>query len=298
MTTAAPIDTEGPFDRAVEAKEEESRSALGPIGLLLRNPAEVARRCIEEENLRPLVLSALCAMVIGAAVFGGVVGSFRGGIQIGYGAIKIPIALTAAILASIPAFHAIAASLGRAYPIRTVIALTVTSAGRAGLVLLAFAPVLWLAFDLGVGYHSAALAGTLAYALAGLSALGVILRGLGHGKHKITTALAFVLVFLAAAAQTGWMFRPYLVRPQTEEVPFVRAREGGVVDSLYRSGRSAVGVFDEAQTSIQQETWIECDAATAPAGGFEPGSRCYEYREPAWRGGRASPNTSEPEVRP
>src|SRR5690606_8325860 len=159
-----------------------------------RNPSEVARRCLDEEDLRALTLASLAALVLGAAVFGAVVGSFRGGVQIAYGATKVPLAMVAALVVCVPAFHAIAASLGRPWPLRTVIALTVTAAGRAALVLLAFAPVLWLAYDLGLGYHAAALAATLAYVLAGLGALGILLRGLGQGPHRLTTAAAFVLV--------------------------------------------------------------------------------------------------------
>lgn len=263
--------------------DDDSYAALGAVGILLRDPAEVARRCLEEEGLRGLTLAALSALALGAAVFGGVVGSFRGGEQILYGAVKVPLAMIFALVVCVPAFHAIAASLGRAWPLRTVIALTVTAAGRSALVLLAFAPVLWLAYDLGLGYHAAALAATGAYAMAGLAALGVILRGLGDGKHKLTTALAFVAVFLAAAGQTGWMLRPYLVRPRTEDVPFVRAREGGFADALVVSARSALGVYDHAREVSYEasDEWahdtrmsIECDPVTRPANGWPPGSRC------------------------
>lgn len=223
----------------------------GPVSLLLRDPGEVARRCLEEEDLRPLTLAALGALVLGAAVYGGVLGSFRGGVQIAYAATKVPLAMLAALVIAVPAFHAIAASLGRPWPLRTVVSLTVASAGRAALVLLASAPVLWLTYDLGLGYHAAALAATLAYVLAAAAALGVLLRGLGDARHRLTTTLAFVAVFVAAAGQTGWLLRPYLVRPRSEEVPFIRDREGGFADALYRSSRSSVGLYDRARESSQ-----------------------------------------------
>lgn len=223
-----------------------------PIALLLRDPKEVARRCLEEEGLRPLALGSIASLVLGAAVFGGVVGSFRGGEQILYAAVKVPLAMLGALVICVPAFHAIAATLGRAWPLRTVIALTMASAGRAALVLLAFAPMLWLGYDLGLGYHAAVLAAAGAYALAGLAALGVLLRGLGRQKHAVATALAFAAVFLAAGGQTSWSLRPYLVRPQTEEAPFVRSVEGGFADAIYRSTRSSIGIYDRAaQRSIE-----------------------------------------------
>ncbi len=268
-------------------------SDASAIALLLRNPREVARRCLEEEKLRPLALASLGAVALGAAVFGAVVGSFRGGEQILYGAVKVPIALLGALVICVPAFHAIAASLGRPWPLRTVVALTMAAAGRAALVLLATAPVLWLAFDLGLGYHASALAATGAYGLAGLAALGVLLRGLGRGKHAMTTALAFVAVFLAAGGQTGWILRPYLVRPQSEDVPFLRSLEGGFADAVFRSGRSSMGIYDRAEREVQRgvvessrraaEPWqppasdvYEDDYADVPQ--YEPGYDDGSYR--------------------
>jgi len=103
---------------------------------------------------------------VGAAVFGGVIGSFRGGVQIFYGAVKVPLAMLAALAICAPAFHALAAGFGRAWPMRSIIALALAAAGRASLVLLALSPALWLLFDLGMGYHSAALAAAFAYAAA------------------------------------------------------------------------------------------------------------------------------------
>lgn len=235
-----------------------------PIGLLLRDPKEVARRCLEEDRIPPLVVASLIAITVGAAVFGGVVGSFRGGEQIAYGAIKVPLAMLAALVLAVPAFHAITASLGRPWPLRTVIALALSAAGRAALVLFACAPVLWLAFDLGLGYHAAALAAALAYGVAGLTALGVILRGLGDGAHKLSTALAFVAVFLAANGQTGWVLRPYLVRPMTEDVPFVREVEGGFADALFVSGRSAMGIYPEAIRARSVDELESYDRRAAP----------------------------------
>lgn len=43
------------------------------------------------------------------------------------------------------------------------------------------------------------------------------------------------------------ILRPYLVRPRTEHIPFVRAREGGFADALYMSSRSARNVYDEPE---------------------------------------------------
>lgn len=241
-----------------------------PIGLLLRDPREVARRCLAEEGLRPLAAASLGALAVGAAVFGGVVGSFRGGSQIAFAASKMPLALVGALVLCVPAFHAVAAALGRAWPLRAVVALTLAAAGRAALVLLAFAPVLWLLFDLGLGYHAAALAAAGAYAVAGLAALGVILRGLGDGAHRLTTAVVFAALFLAAGGQTSWVLRPYLVRPRTEEAPFVRGVEGTFFDALVRSTRSSMGIYDRPWAPVPGRRSAPVEAYD-PAPAHDPG---------------------------
>ena len=213
---------------------------------LLRSPADIAACCREDRDTRAIAVTSLVALVLGAAAFGGVIGSFRGGAQIAFAAVKIPLALVATLAVCAPAFHALAAGLGRAWPMRSIIALVLAAAGRSSLVLLALSPALWLLFDLGIDYHAAALAASMAYAIAGLAAIGILVRGLGAGPGRALTAVAFIGVFFAVGGQSSWILRPYLVRPRTEHVPFLRPREGGFADALRRSGRSAAGVYDRA----------------------------------------------------
>ncbi|MBX3249067.1 MAG: hypothetical protein KF901_17950 [Myxococcales bacterium] len=229
------------------------------LATILRDPAGAARRCLDEDRLRSLTLAALLALAFGAVVFGAVVGSYRGGIQLLFAGVKFPLSMVAALVLSVPAFHGVAAALGRPVSLRAMITLALVAAGRAGLALLAFAPVLWLAMDLGVGYHGAALAAVLAYALAGVAALGVLLRGLRAGRHRITTGLAFVAIFLAASGQTSWILRPYLVRPQSAEVPFVRSLEGDFLGATAVSLRSSLGIYG------RRDAWHD-DAAPAREG--------------------------------
>lgn len=222
------------------------------LNRLLRAPGEIAAACREDRDVRAIAATSLAALALGAAVFGGVIGSFRGGLQIVYAAVKVPIALLVTLALCVPAFHAIAAALGRAFPMRTIVALALAAAGRAALVLLAVSPMLWLVFDRGLGYHEAALASALAYAAAGAAAFSVLVRGLGEGPGRLLTAAAFAAIFFAVGGQTSWILRPYLIRPRTwaaashhvQRIPFVRAYEGSFADSIYQSSRSARGIYD------------------------------------------------------
>lgn len=214
------------------------------LSQLLRAPGEIAASCREDRDVRAISLTSIAAIILGAAAFGGVIGSFRGGAQIAYGAVKVPLAIMATLAICAPAFHALAAVLGRPWPMRSVVSLALAAAGRSSLVLLAFTPALWLALDWGLDYHSAALAAALAYGVAGIAALGVLVRGIGEGSGRALTALAFMAMFFAVGGQTTWILRPYLVRPRATSIPFIRAREGGFSDALLTSGRSALGVYD------------------------------------------------------
>jgi hypothetical protein len=222
------------------------------LGRLLRQPDAIARDCREDRDVHEVGAVALAAIVVGAAAFGAVLGSYRGGVQIFYAGIKVPMAMLATLAIAAPAFHGIAAALGRPWPMRSVVALTLAAAGRASLLLLAFAPALWLMLDFGVGYHAAAVLAALAYGASGLAALGILVRGLGKGPGRALTALAFVAIFFAVGGQASWILRPYLVRPRTDHVPFLRAREGSFDESLFWSTRSAAGVYDRSVPATKE----------------------------------------------
>lgn len=215
------------------------------LARLLRAPGEIARACRDDEpEVRSIAATSLASIALGAAAFGGVLGSFRGGAQILYGAAKVPLAVLATLALSAPAFHALAAVLGRPWPMRSIVALALASAGRSSLVLLAFAPALWLMLDFGMGYHTAAIVASGAYAVAGFAALSLLVRGLGEGKGRLTTAIAFIGVFFAVGGQTAWILRPYLVRPRATSVPFLRDREGSFAEAVLTSVTSAAMYSD------------------------------------------------------
>jgi hypothetical protein len=222
-----------------------TRTAFALLEQLLRSPAGVAEHCRSERDPKPLFLAALLATVAGAAVFGGVLATSRGGIQLLYSAAKLPLALLATLILVVPALHAILAGLGRPLGMSNVATLLIAASGRAALVLLALSPVVWLAFDRGLGYHGGVLLAAACYALAGLAALGLLLKGIGSGLRSLAAIACFGLVLLPTAGQTAWMLRPFLGRPAQVHVPFLREKESSFADSIYRSARSSAGIYRE-----------------------------------------------------
>ncbi|MEM1030554.1 MAG: hypothetical protein AAF928_00365 [Myxococcota bacterium] len=221
------------------------------IAWLLRAPAEVAARCRRDEDTRALIGILLAAIVTGSAAFGAALGSFRGGLQIAYAAFKLPIAVIAALVVCVPALHALTSVLVRPWPLRAVLAVMLASLARASLILLALTPALWLGIDLGMSYHDAVLVAAAAYGVSGLFGLSVLFRGIGVRRANVVALLSSTGVFLLALGQTSWLARPYLLRPQTEEIPFLRSVEGGYGDALHRSYRSSTDRFDRPSAPVR-----------------------------------------------
>jgi len=233
-----------------------------PLALLLRAPEEVARRCREDDRLRPLAATSLVAILGGAAAFGATLGTFHGGLQILSASAKIPLAVATTLAIATPAFYALAAAAGRTFSVRTCVALVLAALARASLLLLATAPLVWLAIDLGLGYHASALLAALCYAAAGLVAFSLLVRGLGEGRGRVLASVAFVVLLAGVGAQTAWSLRPFLVRPRTTSVPFVRHREGSFADALVQSGWSSAGVYRELEVHSKRATRLGERAAT------------------------------------
>jgi hypothetical protein len=207
------------------------------IAELLRRPDAALARCRDRDRQRAVARAALPIIVVGGALFGAALGTFRGEAQIAFSAAKIPLATLATLALSGPGFVALASAFGRRWSLRETLALTLAAGARSSLVLFALAPVLWLAVDLGAGYHLVRLAAVAAYGLAGLSGLVLLLRGLGQAPGRAAAALGFVALFLVAGAQTAWLLRPFLGDPSDARPPLLAQgrQEGGVIGVIERS---------------------------------------------------------------
>lgn len=219
-------------DRTIAANSPAVESTFAT---LLRDPERAVRACLSGEGRRALGQTALLSFFVGTLLFGGVVGSFRGELQLVFAAIKMPLLLLAAMVTTVPAVWALGATEERAWPMRAAASLMLVAAGRAALVLAALAPLLWLAMDLVGGYHLSAFLAASALGVSGLAALSILLRGM-RGIPGGTIALAGC-VFGLSLLHAGWVLRPWLVRPGNPAIVFMRSERGvGVFGSLSMSG--------------------------------------------------------------
>lgn len=239
-----------PAPRASDASLVEAdahASEPGPLGTLERLLRAPDAFLAESRGpaVVPLVRTLLATLVIAAGVFGAVVGAHRGGVQIAFAAIKVPLLLVSTLVLSVPAFLGI----GRAFDVdlapRGVIALTLGACARFALVLAGLAPLVWL-LEGWLSYHGVALAITGACAVAGLAASALLLRGLAdRGSLGVLAGVCMVAVYALVGAQASWMLRPFLVRPRTIQVPFLRPTEGDLFGSVRGTARSVTGDFDD-----------------------------------------------------
>jgi hypothetical protein len=211
---------------------------LSLLERILRRPAGVAEECRDDRDVARIARTALATLAVAATAFGAAAGSWHGGKQIAFAALKMPIGLIGTLALAAPAFYALAAVFGRPWPLRSVFSLVLAAGARFSLVLLAMTPPLWLTIDLGAPYHAVKLVATVAYAIAGFAGLEVLVRGLGEGAGRRATIGLFMGVFLLVGAQNAWVLRQWLGEPDGSAVTlFTTKREGGLVVQLARSVR-------------------------------------------------------------
>ncbi len=220
-----------------------NRTTWSLLDQLLRAPAQVAEQSRDGRNLPALVGVSLGSLMFGAGIFGAVLASSRGGLQLLYSGVKLPLALLATLVLVVPAFYAISKAWGRPLSLGGMVGLSLAAVARGALVLSALAPLVWLALDRGVGYHVSVLIAASCYGLAGITALRLFLDGVGVDVRGALIIATFGLVVLPAGGQTAWLLRPFIGRPAEAHVPFFRQRESSFADAVLQSARSSVGVY-------------------------------------------------------
>lgn len=229
---------------------------LDTIALISSNPAAAAARCRNQDRFIPLVKTALLVMLGGTGAFGLVLGGARDWAQ-GFASLaKLPLVWILTLVVSAPAFYAIAAVLGQPLRLRALVGLVLVATARASLVLFALLPVLALLPDILSGsfvensrlapdvYHKVTAFAAIIFAVSGLAALGVLLRGFEKAPSTWPLVGLFALTFFFVAGQTAWSLRPFVGRPAQEEVPLLRAPEGTFLEAVVTGYDSALGRYD------------------------------------------------------
>ena len=101
----------------------------------------------------PTLRAMAATIVIATALVGAALGSFRGGVQIAYAAVKLPAVLLGAAALSAPVLTAVGAALGRPARLASDLVLVTTAVAFGALLLAACTPLVLLARAIAMPYH-------------------------------------------------------------------------------------------------------------------------------------------------
>ena len=230
-------------------------SSGGVAERLLRDRARLVDDISAGVGLAATARTMLAVIAVGGAIFGAAVGAYRGGIQIAYAGIKLPLLLVLTAALAAPALTAFQVALDRPASLRRDLALALCALALGALVLAAEAPLVLVARALDAGYHQTTLLVVGASAVAGLASLAFLVRALRtqHPARAWPAAALLCAVTMVVGAQLAWTLRPYLVRPRTPDVPFLRDVEGSLVEAVRDSLRSAQGIYTRESAPLPGE---------------------------------------------
>ncbi|MCB9754597.1 MAG: hypothetical protein H6713_32070 [Myxococcales bacterium] len=251
------------------------RTILELTTLLLRDPQALIDAGDREQALGELAPRLLAITCAGASLFGLVVGSYRGGVQHLYAAVKMPLLLLLPVLVGLPAIRALYAAC-EVHTSRSRLGLAALAGmARTAVLAAACAPLLWLLYSVHISYHRAILVMTACLLAVGLPGLTALTRGLPRGgQHRWLASAGSVIILGALLAQSGWLLRPFVVRPRAEAT-FLRAIQADVFSSLNATYDSSKGRY--RGWSARSHGFIGAKAAPPPP----PPSRRLELGERA-----------------
>lgn len=206
------------------------------VDRLLRDRAAMLQRIRDGVDLAATLRVMIATIAVAMAIVGAALGSFRGGSQIAFAAVKLPIVLLGTAMLSAPVLAAVGAALGHRSRLATDVALVTAALAYGALLLVACTPLLLLADALALAYHRQILLVVVMFAGAGLASLHAIVTTARAPRAAIA---ALCVVFALVGGQLAWALRPYLVRPRTPDVPFLRHVEGSLWDAVSDSYDSA-----------------------------------------------------------
>lgn len=212
----------------------------------LRDPDAILDRAGDDRYVHDVVPRLLGLTVLGAASFGAVVGSYRGGAQILFAATKMPVLFVLPLLVALPAVHALFTATGGHVQPRKLALAGLVGAARSAILAAAAGPAVWLVYSSWLDYHAAVMLLAAALVGVGLPGLVVLGRAVTAPTHRRWIAIgASLAVIGAVTAQTGWLLRPFVARP-TAELAFLRPIEADIGQALLETGASSVGLYGES----------------------------------------------------
>jgi hypothetical protein len=242
-STDTPVLTPG----IVESVDPDTSTTSGffVIDQLLRDRKGLLARIDSGEDLAGLARTMILTIIASAFVFGAALGLLRGGTQIAFAAVKLPVVILLTAGLCTPLLCALRHVVVGHSEVRKDLALVLSSLALGSLVIAALAPIIMLAVSRGAGYHGLILLTVGCCVVGGVVGLSFFISGTKElaGGHRLLVVSITLLFVALVGIQMTWTFRPYLVRPRTEDVPLIRELEGSFFESVIVSVPSSFGVY-------------------------------------------------------
>jgi len=188
------------------------------IGRFIRDREKIFEDVKKEQNIWDYLIASTLATLLFGALYGAVMGTYAGGIQILYDALKIPMLLLIAVYVSLPTFYVLNGILGGELSFRQMAVLFMVSITVMATLMIAFLPVTFF-FMLTTPertfatYAFTVLLNVFFFAISGLAAVSYLLQGFSriHGENKkwVPAMLIGSSVLAFVGTQLAWVLRPY-----------------------------------------------------------------------------------------
>lgn len=203
------------------------------VDQLLKNPAAVRAAIESRTALGARTRTYVQVLVACTAVFGASLGFYRGGIQILFAAIKLPIVTLLMLAVVAPLLYALNRAFERPADMARDVAQLVASLARGALVLAAELPLIWAAHAVGADYHRLILLAVLSCSVAGIVSFWFLWNAISVTKlGRVLVALMVLATMGVVGAQASWVFRPFLVQPHATSVAFMHSLEGSFSEAI------------------------------------------------------------------
>ncbi len=181
---------------------------------VLARPDELVSQTRGPRDAGALAGPLLSLLILGAGLYGTIIGSYDGGMQLLFASVKLPLVLLIAAVVTLPALRVLHAREGEPVPTWRAGLAALVGLARVALLSTALVPLYWLIYSLDPPYVLAILMLAGGLVLAGLPGLLTVARALSpDGRFRAGPTLITVALMGMVLAQTGWMLRPFVVTP-------------------------------------------------------------------------------------
>lgn len=215
------------------------------IDLLIRRSPALLTTISAKKNLTKDLTIMLASSTTFAAVYGAAIGSYNGGLQILYVAIKLPLLFLATLLISFAAMYILQQVIGCGLSSVQALRIALISISMTSIVLSSFAPIallfsVSLKLEYEPHYGNIVLMHVLFFAVAGFVSLRYLWIAtsaiITDRKKVIQTMVIWLIIYSFVGAQMAWMLRPF-IGDYSFELEFLRhfSKESMIDKNFYSS---------------------------------------------------------------